>query len=67
MRGRSVAQSTRRIGIGEKRVSYFFKNAEVLESVGDLPRAVFGIVERICRFDGPFVREKGHKCCVICD
>ena len=35
------------IGIGEKRVKQFYKNAEVLESVGDLPRAVFGIVERI--------------------
>ena len=35
------------IGIGEKRVRHFYKNAEVLESVGDLPRAVFGIVERI--------------------
>ncbi len=34
-------------GIGEKRVRQFYKNAEVLESVGDLPRAVFGIVERI--------------------
>ena len=35
------------IGIGEKRVRQFYKNAEVLESVGDLPRAVFGIVERM--------------------
>ena len=55
------------IGIGEKRVRHFYKNAEVLESIGDLPRAVFGIVERICRFDGSFVGEVGHKCCVICD
>ena len=35
------------IGIGEKRVRQFYKNAEVLESVGDLPRAVFGIVEKV--------------------
>ena len=35
------------IGIGEKRVKQFYKNAEVLESVDDLPRAVFGIVERM--------------------
>src|SRR5579862_2036340 len=35
------------IGIGEKRVRQFYKNADVLESVGELPRAVMGIVERV--------------------
>ncbi len=35
------------IGIGEERVKHFYKNAEVLKSVCDLPRAVFWIVERI--------------------
>jgi len=35
------------IGIGEKRVRHFYKNADVLESVGDLPRAVMGIVEKV--------------------
>ncbi|MEI6234773.1 MAG: hypothetical protein WCT04_17100 [Planctomycetota bacterium] len=35
------------IGIGEKRVRQFYKNAELLDSVGDLPRAVFAIVERV--------------------
>lgn len=35
------------IGIGEKRVKQFYKNADVLDSIGDLPRAVFRIVEHI--------------------
>lgn len=37
------------IGIGEDRVRHFYKNAEVLKSVGELPRAVFKIVEGIAR------------------
>ncbi|HLX61501.1 MAG TPA: hypothetical protein VKX17_09500 [Planctomycetota bacterium] len=36
-----------RPNIGEKRVRHFYKNADVLESVGDLPRAVMGIVEGV--------------------
>ena len=35
------------IGIGEKRVANFYRNAEVLESVKDLPRAIMAIVEKV--------------------
>jgi cobalamin biosynthesis protein CobT len=34
------------LGIGEERVRRYYKNSEVLSSVGDLPTAVLGIVER---------------------
>ncbi|MEI6235974.1 MAG: hypothetical protein WCT04_23210 [Planctomycetota bacterium] len=37
------------IGIGEKRVRQFYKGAAVLASVGELPRAVFEVVEQTLR------------------
>ena len=35
------------LGIGEERVRKFYKNADVLKSVADLPKTVLGIVEQV--------------------
>ena len=35
------------LGIAEERVRKFYKNAEVIQSVGELPQAVLRIVERV--------------------